>query len=555
MTQAKTPNQTTTNILKSDDLKEIIKMIPGYDPYRDAGDCTFDPTITGALRAVNFYPKYLTHVKGDLADKPLHLELWEIAIIANLFGWKRPDGTRRYREAFIYVPRKNGKTTLIAGIPNIMLFSDGEKGAEIYAAAADRDQAAIIWEISKKQIENNKTLLKNCRIYMKSIVVEASGSFYKPISRDANTKHGFNVHCAVVDELHAHKDGELVEVLATSTGSRKQPLIVYITTADYDRESMCNEKYKYACDVRDNGKDRYFLPVIYEAKKDDDWEDREVWKKANPNLGISLEWEYMERAYQKAKASAVYQNSFRRLHLNMKTEQDVRWLDMTRWDSCQFKMENIFDEKSVRGKKCYAGLDLASVSDLCSLSLYFPDGHYLLSISWLPRETAYERQKNDGVPYLAWADEGYIKLTPGNVADYDFIRSDINKLNEFFNIKEIALDRWNSTQIQTQLIGDGFDIVPFGQGFGSLSAPSKEFERLVLAGELKHGGNPVLRWSAGNVTIEMDAAECIKPSKRKSHEKIDPIVAAIMAIGRAIAQGENKKSVYEERGILILEDE
>jgi len=532
-------------------------MIPGYDPYKDKGKCRFDDSEeTGAGHAIAFFHECLTHVKGELAGKPFILEPWEQAIIANIFGWKRPDGTRRYREVFVYVPRKNGKSLLIAGIGNRILFGDGEMGAEIYAAAADREQAALVWEMAKRQIMNNEDLENNSRIYMKSIVMESMGSSFKPISRDANTKHGYNTHCALIDELHAHKDPELVDVLVTSTGARRQPLIVYITTADYQRESICNRKYEYACKVRDGIiKDPYFLPVIYEAQIDDDWESERIWKKANPNYGISISKEYMQRECQRAKDSPYYQNTFKRLHLNIRTQQDIRWLSIEKWKEGG-KIPIPF-EKMV-GKPCYSALDLASTADLSSFGMFFPKEitklkhNWMMVHSWIPEETALARQKKDRVPYIAWADQGFITLTEGNVADYDVIRRDINNFNTKYQIKELATDPWNATQITTQLEGDGFDVIPFRQGFGSLSAPSKEFEKMILSGDIQHGGNPVLLWAISNVMAETDAAGNIKPSKKKSSEKIDPVMVCVMAIARAIVDPIQQGSIYEEREIEFL---
>ena len=526
---------------------KIIRAIPGYDPVATAGDCTFD--AQAAQLALDFYSECLTHVKGDLASQPLELAIWEQAIVANTFGWKRPDGTRRYREVMVFVPRKNGKTTLGAGIGEYMLFCDGEPGAEIYSAAADRQQAAIVFDVATGMIRNSEVLSKRCYIYgggptgqSKAIVLKDNCGFWKVLSADAKTKHGFNAHAIVIDELHAQPNRDLVDVLVTSTGTRSQPLILYLTTSDYHRESVCNEKYDYATKVRDGiVEDASFLPVIHEATPDDDWRHKKTWRKANPNYGVSVRPDYIEREFRRAVETPAYENTFKRLHLNIRTEQDVRWLPIDLWDACAEPPADL------DGQECWAGLDMSSTTDLSAFVLWFPGAGAVLPFAWVPEANAHERERRDRVPYLTWARQGLIEMTPGNVIDYDLIRARINSLSEQFEIKQIALDRWNSTQLMTQLAGDGFDMVPFGQGFKSMSAPTKELEKLLLSNALRHGGHPVLRWCASNVTVTKDPADNWKPDKAKSTERIDLIVALIMAIGQAMQRDESAgQSVYDD---------
>lgn len=531
-------------------LDEIIQLIPGYDPVATAGNCWFD--ADAAIDAIAFIEELLTHVKGELALQPLLLEDWQKAIVANIFGWKRPDGTRRYREVLIYVARKNGKTVLLAAILLVVLFTDGELGAELYSAAADRDQATLVFEQAKGMVVQSPELMRRAKIFTKAITYEAEGSSYKAISAEANTKHGYNSHFVGVDELHAQKNRELIDVLLTSVGSRRQPLVVHITTADFDRESICNEKHKYAGDVRDGIiDDIYFLPVIYEATKDDDWTDPAVWATSNPNLDVSVKREYLERECKRAQESPAFENTFKRLHLNIMTEQDVRWLSLAKWDACTGSVA----VEDLAGRECFAGLDLANTTDVAAFAMVFPDVDgqtVVLMRFWVPTANAREREKRDKVPYVTWAKQGLVTMTPGNVIDYDIIRRDINELHKTYNIREIAIDRWNATQITTQLQGDGFDVIEFGQGFASMSAPTKELEKLVIGEQLAHGGNPVLRWMASNVSVQMDAAGNMKPAKDKSSEKIDGIVALVMGIGRAMVRTEVRGSVYERRGMLVL---
>lgn len=434
------------------------------------------------------------------------------------------------------VPTHN--TPLVAGICNYVLFCDQEAGAQIFSAAADREQAALLYRHAKGMVEREPELMSRAKIYggagHRSIVLKADeASSYKVLSADSDTKHGQNVHLAIVDELHAQPNRDLVDTLQTATASenRAQPLLIHITTADFDRDSICNEKHDYACKIRDGIiEDQAFLPVIYETLKEDDWTSPEVWAKANPNLHVSVSLEYLERECKHAQESPAYENTFKRLHLNMKTATDVQWLPMEKWDACG---AITVDAGSLEGKTCDAGLDLATTTDIAALVLTFPEdgGYQVLPFFFVPEENAAKRAKRDRVPYLEWIKEGLIIPTPGDVIDYGYIRRKVNELGEVFKFRRIAVDRWNATQIATELQGDGFNVEFFGQGFASMSGPSKEFERLVIEGKLHHGGHKVLRWMASNCAAEMDAAGNIKPSKKKSTEKIDGVVATIMAVG------------------------
>ena len=539
------------------DLDKIILKIPAYDPHAQAGDCVFDPKT--AKKAIRFFEQELRHVKGAKARTPFLLERWQQAIIANLFGWKRPDGTRRYRQTFIFVPRKNGKTPMAAGIVLYALLEDGEPGAEVYGAASEYKQASLVFEHAAGMVRQNPDLIERCKLYTgqaKAIQVNEDFSTYRVISKEASSAHGFNTHAYVVDEVHALDDGELIETLETSTGARRQPLGVYITTSDYEREgSPCNAKYDYACKVRDGViDDPSYLPVIFEADKDDDWTDPAVWGKSNPNLGVSVSREYLEAACKKAQATPAFENTFKRLHLNIRTEQDVRWLAMPAWDACAGKPLDLAD---YRGRKCWCGLDLASTRDLTALVMVFPEGndvYTLIPWFWIPENTAREREKRDRVPYAQWIREGWIRTAGDKSVDYAAIRRDVNRLvdDHGISIQEIAADRlFQGEQLVHELSQDGFCAFAFGQGFVSMAGPTKRFEELVAQGNIRHGGNPVLRWHASNVAVEIDAAGNMKPSRRKSTEKIDGIVAAIMAIGRTVIR-EERQSVYQTRGLQFI---
>lgn len=499
-------------------------------PKRDTAEFHFDEAA--ADRAVSFFQLCLIHTKGEWAGQPLTLSDWQAEkIIRPLFGWKRRDGTRRYRTAYIQIPRKAGKSTLSAGIALYLLFADKEPGAEIYSAAADRDQAAIVFDMAKNMVEACEPLRRRSESFRRAMIVPSLAASYKVLSADANTKHGLSAHGIIFDELHAQPNRELWDVLTTSTGARRQPLTIAITTAGFDRHSICYELYSHACKVRDGiVDDPYFLPVIYEAEPGDDWTKPETWRKAHPGLGVSVKEEYIAAEAAKARQLPSYENTFKRLLLNIWTEQDVRWLSMEAWDTCGQDLPDL------EGATCFAGLDLSSTTDVSALVLAFPIGDtiHLLPFFWVPRDGIRKRCDRDRVPYDRWVHDGHIEATPGAVIDYEVIRKRINELAERYHIKEIAIDRWNATQLATQLDGDGFDVIGFGQGYASMSAPTKELERRVIEGTLNHGRNPVMRWMASNVTVEQDAAGNMKPSKAKSIERIDGIVSTIMALGRSM---------------------
>lgn len=523
---------------------DLLRLIPGYDPFASAGGAWFDPGR--AERACAFIEECVCHVEGAKAGQPLVLEPWQRSFVANLLGWVRADAlgreVRRYREALLYVPRKNGKTPLAAAAALAVFFLDDEPGQQDFIAAADREQAGLLFRQAKGMVDQCPEMAALCRAYggnasagqSRSLVREHDGSFLRVISADANTKHGGNSHLVVIDELHAQPSRDLVDVLTTSTASlnRKQPLVIFLTTADFDRPSVCNEKHDYACKVRDGViDDPGFLPVVYEAARDDDWTSEAVWAKANPNLGVSVSVEYLRRECKKARDVPAYENTFRRLHLNQKTATDSKAVDLALWDA------GAGAPPDLSGRPCYAGLDLSTTTDLTAWALLFPDddgGHTFTARLWAPRARARRRSLRDRVPYELWAQQGWLTLTEGDVVDYDRVRADIAQDRERFDVRECAADRWNATQLLTQIQGDGLKVVAFGQGYQSMTAPTKKLLELLLAGRLRHAGSPALRWMASNLATEQNAAGDLKPSKAKSADRIDGVVALIMALGRAM---------------------
>ncbi len=518
-------------------LTELIKTLPGFDPYREAAGYHFDEVA--AQDVIDFFPAMLTHVKGKLAGKPYELRPFEQALIANIFGWKDDEGNRRFREVLYYVPRKNSKTTLASGIGIYMTVADGEKGAENYQAAADAKQAGLAFQIVKGMVRQDDDLSDLIKPYARSIVYEDEDNFLQVLSSTADTKHGFNVHFAGIDELHVVPQ-ELVTVLMTGTASREQPLTFFTTTADYVRESVCNDKYDYAGKVRDGViSDPQFLPVIYEATREDDWTSEEVWFKANPNLGYSFPVSYLVRECKRAQESPRYENEFKRLHLNIQTEQAERWLPMHHWNEggdpnpVAWRKEMIAEFKAA---DCYGGLDLGSTADLTALVLLFEkdDFYYYLPWFWVPEDGVFRKDNKHKQLYEGWINQGFLKMTSGNVADYDYIREDINIICQPYGVMELAVDRvFQGAHLCTQLMEDRFEVVAFGQGHMSMAAPAKEFEERVLAHKVKHGSNPVLDWMASNCAVKTDPAGNIKPIKpdKNSSLKVDGIVSCVMATG------------------------
>lgn len=525
--------------------KTLTEIRQDYRPYY------FDKTA--ADRVIRFFETKLTHAKGASAGQKFLLEPWEKKILRRLFGWKRKDsGLRRYKVLYLEIPRKNGKSTLGAGLALYLLDADREAGAEVISAAADSDQAAIVFETAKEMVLAEKTLSDRIIAYRRSMAVHRTASSYKVISATPKTKHGTNLHAFLVDELHAQENRDLIDVLVTSMAYRSQPLQIFFTTAGYDKNSICYEYHDYALKVKEGIiRDPTFLPVIFAASPEDDWTSEETWKKANPNLGVTVRLEYLREQCAKAKEIPAYENTFKRLHLNLWTEQDSRWIPIEKWDACK----SSFKVKDLYGKECIAGIDLASTDDITAAIFLFKVGterFRVLPYFWIPEETVKKRSKKDKVAYEEWVRLGLLEVTKDKpTTDYAYIRKRFNELRQQFNIKEVVMDRWNADQFANNLLDDNFEVMYWGMGMATMTAPTKRLNSLILSKELEHDGNEVLRWMAKNVAIEQDAEGNIKPSKKKSKEKIDGVVAIIMALGRWMALSDFK-SVYEERGIRDL---
>ncbi|NNJ30470.1 terminase large subunit [Bacteroides xylanolyticus] len=507
--------------------------------------------------AVNFI-ECLSHTKGKWSGKPFELIDWQEQIIRDIFGTLKPNGYRQFNTAYIEIPKKMGKSELAAAVALLLCCGDGEERAEVYGCAADRQQASIVFEVAADMVRMSPALSKRVKILSatKRIVFQPTNSFYQVLSAEAYSKHGFNIHGVVFDELHTQPNRKLFDVMTKGSGdARTQPLYFLITTAGSDTKSICYETHQKAKDLLEGRKvDPTFYPVIYGADESDDWTDPKVWKKANPSLGITVGIDKVKAACESAKQNPAEENTFRQLRLNQWVKQAVRWMPMDKWDKCAFAV----NEEDLLGKVCYGGLDLSSSIDITAFVLVFPpededDKYVVLPYFWLPEETLNLRVNRDHVPYDVWEKQGYLKTTEGNVVHYGFIEKFIESLGEKYNIREIAFDRWGAVQMVQNLEGMGFTVVPFGQGFKDMSPPTKELMKLTLEEKVAHGGHPVLRWMMDNIFIRTDPAGNIKPDKEKSTEKIDGAVATIMALDRAIRCGnDTSASVYDGRGLLVF---
>ena len=507
-----------------------------------------------AQRAVEFI-RCLKHTKGRWRGQAFDLLPWQETIIRDVFGTVKEDGFRQYNTAYVEIPKKNGKSELAAGVALYMTCGDNEWGAEVYGCASDRQQASIVFDVAVDMVEQCPALKKRIKPVMsvKRLVYKPTNSFYQVLSAEAYTKHGLNVHAVIFDELHSQPNRELFDVMTKGSGdARTQPLFFLITTAGTDRHSVCFEQHQKAEDILCGRKaDPTFYPVIYGAEDDADWTSEEVWYRANPSLGHTIDIGKVRNACLSARENPAEENIFRQLRLNQWVKQSTRWMQMEKWDACAFPV----DEGELLGRECYGGLDLSSSIDITAFVLVFPprddtERYVFLPFFWIPEENMVRRVRRDHVPYDVWEKQGFLETTEGDVIHYGFIESFIEDLGKRFHIKEIAFDRWGAVQMVQNLEGLGFTVVPFGQGFKDMSPPTKRLMELVLERNVAHGGHPVLRWMMDNIFVRTDPAGNIKPDKEKSTEKIDGAVAAVMALDRAVRNGGSTGSVYDERGIL-----
>lgn len=532
---------------------------------RDFPGAVFDPErvdkVIGALHL-------LRHVKGKWRGRPLEPDPWQVAyLLAPVFGWVAPndagDVVRIIQEAYLEVGRKNGKTTMAGGLSVVLAFADDEPGAEVYAAAASKDQARNCFDPVKLVVENSpQARSAGIRPLRNRIVRDADLSFFAVASSVGDLLHGTNVHGAVVDELHVHRSPDVLDAIESGTGARQQPLIIVITTAGEAKVgTVYDNKRKYVEKLaRGTVRNPRQYGCIFAASEEDQRGDRpfreSTWRKANPGYGISPTKEFMQREAAKARQSPVNLARFLRLHLGIRTRQQTRYIDLEVWDRNAGSLRT----EKLKDRPCYGGLDLASTGDLTAFCLDFPaeDGtHDVLWWHWIP-ERGFERlQKATHGEAEVWRRQGWLTVTDGDVMDYDHARKTINAQRERFDVREIGYDRWNSSQLVNDLQADEATLVAVGQGYASMSGPTKELARLLARGTAKkpvyrHGGNSLMRWQVDNLAVTTDAAGNVKPAKDKSAEKIDGLVAGIIALSRAMTHKPARRSVYEDHGLAVV---
>jgi len=513
-----------------------------------------------AIKAIKF-SEVLKHFKSTAAGKPFIQEPWQQFITWNLFGFERANGYRRFTQSYISVAKKNGKSPYAGFVSAKGLLVDGEEAAEIYSTATTRDQAKEVFIYTKEMLKRSK-LKEYINFLTHSIAYEPNASFMKPLSADADSFEGKNPHIVTVDEFHAHKTDELYTNSKTAMVNRPQPLILVITTRGYNKQGPCFQMDKIAIKILDGSlqQDNMFA-IIYTLDDGDNWEDPKNWIKANPNLGVSVQLDKLQDGFIDAKNDPTKAVSFKTKNLNLWEDAAKTWITTKQYNACTGDVP--IDIEKLKGRKCWGGLDLASVNDTTSLCLIFPDDDHeyftILWYFWLPEMSYQERIKKDGVNYDLWAKEGFIELTDGNTTDYNYIYSRITGFTKYgdkttepgivdlFNLQSIAYDRYNSSQLVIDLIDQGIEMSAFGQGFVSMSTPTKEVFKLVLSQKLIHGGNPVGRWQCSNIVITQDAAENIKIDKKKAAEKVDGWVALVMAKGEyltAMSEGDTGDQLF-----------
>lgn len=527
----------------------------------------FDPVQS---RRVIDFVQQLRHTKGEWADPKLHdtrirLEPWQQFVVWVLFGWRDKSGYRRFRKSYLEVARKNGKTTKAAAIANYCFFADRPKemGPEAYCIATKKDQAHIAWDEAKRQVERHPFLKTRAHVYKHSSTItrlDDSAAKFTVWGKDSDTQDGFSPHLALVDEAHAYPDNSMMEVVESGQGSRRQPLTFIITTAGTDLQApIYQEERTLAVAVLEQTIDpapENFFAIIYTLDPKDDWTDRGVWQKANPNVGISLSWEYLQDRVDEALQMPSRRNKILTKNFNVWTQTATRAIPAEVWEACG---KAKVDEGALMGRECYLGLDLSTVLDLSAYALCFPPekDEELFRFLWrlyLPKENLVERVRRDKVPYDLWMERGLITATPGDVIDYDFIEADIKADAERFKIREIGFDPWKAQEIVNHLTEGGFTMVPIYQRYSSMASPTDSFLKLVFSRKLAHGGNPVMTWMASCLELKSDRQGNVmpmKPLREKTGKRIDGVTAAIMALDRAM-RGQSGASVYDERGVLSV---
>lgn len=526
---------------------------------RNVRGAYFDPARVD--RAIDSLSR-MRHTQGKWAGHELRPDAWQVAfIIAPIFGWVTRDSfgvvLRIIRNAWVEVPRKNGKTTIASGLGLYLAFADGEAGAQVIAAAGSKDQAMNAFRPAYL-IAGNSPDFKAAGIQSmkKEILRPADQSFMKAVGSIGDLLQGSNPNGFIADEMHVHKDMSVIDALESGTGARDQPLGFIITTADDGGQltpyAQRRKHVEQLCRGAIKSPSEY--AVIFAATAGEDPFAESTWRKANPGYGVSPTKAFMVAEAEKAKASPANLSRFLRLNLNVRTKQETKYIDLSAWDA----NHGLVSELALRGRECYGGLDLASVSDLSSLCLLFPDSdgaYQAVWRYWTPEDNVPALDKRTNGAASEWVKEGWLTTTPGNVQDYDYIRAQVKRDAEKFRILSIGFDPYNASQITNDLTADGMNLVKVRQGFLTLSSPTKQLQRLVLMGKpskpmLMHGGNPVTRWCVDNLAVAIDPAENVKPDKKKSGDKIDGVAALVNALSEAMAE-EKQRSSYEDHDLII----
>jgi phage terminase large subunit-like protein len=503
-----------------------------------------------AVDKVLAFGRFCRHTKGRWAGRPIEFEPWQVEhFIAPIFGWKHPNGTRIRRFGYLEVPKKNGKSTKASALGLYLAGPDGEPGAEVYAAAAAKDQARIVFEPARSMVDRSPVLSKHFKKFRNTITYPKSDGVFSVVSADANVQDGLNVHGAIVDELHRHKSRDLIDILQYGTAARTQPLVLAITTAGEEGDTSIYAEYHDYCIKVAEGlvNDPTFFGCIYAAEAGDDWLDEKTWAKANPNLDVTISREYLRAEAAKAEAVPSKRNAFLRLHLNVRSTAVTRAIGMDRWDACGGKV----DDPALDALECFGGLDLALSQDIASLVLDFPaeSGHAVLYRFWLPADLLASADEQTSGMASRWVAAGHLTLTEGDVVDYETIEKQILADAERYDLREIAFNRRGARQLAQNLDSEGLVMVEMAPGI-TLAPATQEWTRLILGEEYRHGGNPVARYMFDVLRLKTDADGNTWPDKGKSKGNITGCVASVMALDRAMRS--EGASVYEERGLLTL---
>lgn len=519
--------------------------------------------VLTAERALKF-ASLCTFGKGRFSGKPFILEGWQAACMWMAYGWKnKKTDNRKYRQIYCKVPRKNGKTDWLAVIGNygwtLEGFTAEEKDPDIYWAATKKDQAKIGWKRQREQLKHlckkSKTIRDHTKILTHQVITQKGVAQIAYLGKDSDKEDGLGIYYGLIDEYHAHPTDDVFNIIQTSQGSRVSPMIWTITTAGFNPQSPCAQYEKRCYDIlRGTIDNENILPWIFDLDEGDDWHDPANWAKVNPNLGVSVSMEYLEAQYQDAiTMGADKEANFLTKHLNKWVNAKVTFIK----DAIYKQNMGEIDFEALKGKIAYGGLDLASIDDTTAYCLYFPvqEGLEKATAIWqvfTPEDNMRDRVSRSGVPYLDWHRAGWITATPGNVTDYNWIKQHILESFELYQIQSVGYDRWNSSQLVIDLLEEGLPFEKFGQGFGSMNAPTKEYQRLMLTHEINVGQNPIARWHNSNIHIDMNPAGDIKMNKMKSSEKIDAMVSLAMAIGECMDKHSDQGSVYNDRDLIIF---